>query len=138
MTAGINDWSALTAQAAVVLNGFLPWIALVVALGLLWVLGMFFAGLFGGGGGGGRFGRRGSSAAVAAAPAAPNAPAARAAHRRVKASGVAVKRGASAGSSGTALAKSPQPASLPGKATITSERTGQTRVVSGEWRLPNG
>lgn len=91
MTAGLDDWGALTTQAAVVVNGFLPWIALCAGMVLLAGLGFFFVGLFRGGDegrSGGRSGRRGGSAAAVSLGSGIAERAGRSASRRVRASGV--------------------------------------------------
>lgn len=88
MTAGLDSWSALTTQAAVVLEGFAPFIALVAGLGILSILGFFFVGWFRGEGGtaGGGAGSSGGAAGGGGVGLASRA--GRSAARRVKASGV--------------------------------------------------
>lgn len=89
MTAGLDDWGALTSQAAVVINGFAPVVILIGGLALLSIIAFFFIGWLrgkdlgssGSAGSGAVMSGGGSGSSVAAR-------AGRAASRRVKASGV--------------------------------------------------
>lgn len=88
MSSALDNWSALTTQAAVVLDGFAPFVALVAGLGFLSLLGFFFIGWFRGEGGtaGSRSGGGGVGAAGGGGDLAARA--GRSAARRVRASGV--------------------------------------------------